>query len=169
MSEPAVLPSVTTADMVNELHHRAAASAEYAVEAACEIGRLLIARKDELEHGQFMPWIEAECDFSHSTAKVYMNAARQKDSGLAFSSLRQLYGPPRDERPKPDRADHEPEKHEGAALSIALEELYLPSANPEALIAKYGTEFMSGKAEENLQYLVDLFDMIDAMRDAPGA
>lgn len=40
-----------------------------------ELGRLLIAKKDELEHGHFGPWL-AKAGVSHGQAKRWMQKAR---------------------------------------------------------------------------------------------
>ncbi|XUJ37590.1 DUF3102 domain-containing protein [Bradyrhizobium japonicum] len=43
--------------------------------AIVEIGQLLSAAADSLPHGEFMPWIEREFDFSYRTAKRYRDVA----------------------------------------------------------------------------------------------
>ncbi len=47
------------------------------VEDIIEIGRELTAVKDELPHGQFLPWIAAEFEMSHVTATQFMNVAER--------------------------------------------------------------------------------------------
>jgi phage N-6-adenine-methyltransferase len=78
---------------INEEHRLANESATTAVEHAIKCGKLLQQQKARLAHGEWQPWVKANCKFSYPSAKVYMNAARQKDRGLSFSSLAQLYGP----------------------------------------------------------------------------
>ena len=56
---------------------------------AIRCGELLIHQKAKLRHGEFKPWIEANCEFSYLSAAVYMKAAEQKCRGLHFSSLAQ--------------------------------------------------------------------------------
>lgn len=41
-----------------------------------EIGRELIAAKEECEHGDWLPWLDREFGWSEATAKNYMNVAR---------------------------------------------------------------------------------------------
>ena len=41
-----------------------------------ECGRLLVEKKKELGHGNFIPWVEAECEFSQAAANKMMRASR---------------------------------------------------------------------------------------------
>jgi hypothetical protein len=50
------------------------------VTAVIEVGRDLIAVRQQLPHGQFGDWVVAECRFSRSTACNYMKAAEFADS-----------------------------------------------------------------------------------------
>lgn len=84
-------PAIPTAKEINEAHKLAVSSAEGAVDSAIKCGQLLRAKMDELQHGERQEWIEKNCSFSHSTAKLYMSAAKQNAKGVAFSSLRHLY------------------------------------------------------------------------------
>jgi hypothetical protein len=95
-----------TAQNINEAHQCARESMENAVEWAVKCGQLLAAKKAELKHGEFMPWVEKHCDFSIRTASDYMRgAAKYAENGstLPFSSLRQLLAPPADQAAKPKR------------------------------------------------------------------
>lgn len=42
-------------------------------------GEKLIEVKDRLQRGEWMPWVEAHCGCSHSTALLYVNVARRWD------------------------------------------------------------------------------------------
>src|SRR5260221_4870347 len=60
------------------------------IAAVVDAGRELIAVKDQLEHGQFSDWLQAECGFSLRTAENYMLASRfiaDKNANIAFLSL----------------------------------------------------------------------------------
>jgi hypothetical protein len=46
------------------------------IDAMIEIGRKLAKAQEELEHGQFIPWITAEFDMSHRTALNYIHLAK---------------------------------------------------------------------------------------------
>jgi phage N-6-adenine-methyltransferase len=57
-----------------------------------ECGRLLVDKKAELGHGNFIPWVEAECDFHESTARRLMAASKRalthdltEDDAIAIS------------------------------------------------------------------------------------
>ena len=64
------------------------------VEDIIEIGRELTAVKDELPHGQFLPWIEAEFEMSERTAYNFMDVAGKfgdKVATVASFSSKVLY------------------------------------------------------------------------------
>ena len=79
-----------TAKDINEVHKLAMASATKAVEYAIRCGEMLATRKKKLDHGEFMPWIEKNCDFSYKTAQRYMLAARESANGVSISAIRHL-------------------------------------------------------------------------------
>jgi hypothetical protein len=68
----------------------ARSSAESAVRYAMRCGELLLAKKAELGHGEFLPWVEANCEFTVRHAQRYMAASGKSDTRVAFSSLREL-------------------------------------------------------------------------------
>ncbi|MGZ3331910.1 MAG: DUF3102 domain-containing protein [Gemmatimonadaceae bacterium] len=47
------------------------------LEHARTAGEMLSQVKDRLKHGEFMPWVELHCGFSHSTANLYMKIAEE--------------------------------------------------------------------------------------------
>lgn len=92
-----------TAESINEAHRLAHASAENAKECAVRCGLLLIQKKKELPRGQFIPWIEAQCDFSVATANNYMKVARNPNA--LGNSIRHLFpsGQPSSQEPQHQR------------------------------------------------------------------
>jgi hypothetical protein len=46
---------------------------------AVEVGRLLIEAKDQLEHGEWLPWLKDHCDLTERLAQKYMRVAREVD------------------------------------------------------------------------------------------
>ena len=95
---------VATAASINKAHRLAKESAETAVEYAICCGQLLIEKKEKVPHGEWKPWIKKNCEFKYDAAKRYMKAARQKVTGVPFSTLSQLYGP--------DKKEHQHIQHE---------------------------------------------------------
>jgi hypothetical protein len=51
---------------------------------------LLAAKKAEVGCGNFMAWVEANCELSHEVARRYIRAAAQNGLGRPISSLNQL-------------------------------------------------------------------------------
>ncbi len=58
-------------------HNTALAAATCATEHAIKCGALLIEAKAGLEHGRWLPWIQANCPFSERTAQAYMRLAER--------------------------------------------------------------------------------------------
>ena len=105
-AKPVLLDS--TAREINDAHRMARQHAESAVQYAICCGELLTQQKAKLRHGEFKPWIEANCEFSYRSAAVYMKVAEQKCRGLHFSSLAQALSYA-NEKPAPPEPEPEPE------------------------------------------------------------
>lgn len=67
------------------------------VEHAVRCGQLLIEQKECIKervgHGAWCKWIEDHCDFSQSTANLYMKAARNPNALGKSTAIRHLYLP----------------------------------------------------------------------------
>jgi hypothetical protein len=82
---------LVTVTAINEAHRLARQSAASAVAHAIRCGELLAEVKAALPHGQFQTWVAAHCEFAYPTAARYMKAARQKSTGVEFSTLSELF------------------------------------------------------------------------------
>jgi hypothetical protein len=60
-------------------HDAATVSMKAGVLHAIQAGALLIEAKEKLEHGQWLPWLKANCEISERTAQQYMRLARHRD------------------------------------------------------------------------------------------
>lgn len=49
------------------------------VESAIKAGEFLTEAKDQLKHGQWLPWLRDHCDLPDRTARLYMRLARHKE------------------------------------------------------------------------------------------
>ena len=65
----------------DEVHDEIAGHVRVSVEKAIRIGELLTEQKAELEHGQWLPWVEDNVPFTSRTAEKYMRLHEQRDSG----------------------------------------------------------------------------------------
>jgi Zn-finger nucleic acid-binding protein len=89
---------------INRLHDEVIGSVNTALARAIEAGGLLIDTKAELPHGEFTPWLRANCSFSVVTARRYMRLhehreeLRQERSGVTglTAAYRLLAGPSED-------------------------------------------------------------------------
>jgi hypothetical protein len=77
MSETSTELSIAT--QINELHAQAESlarmakdKAEEALSAALECGRLLISQKKSVGHGNWLSWVDDNCNFTEETARKYM-------------------------------------------------------------------------------------------------
>lgn len=60
------------AGVINNYHNSAEAAYGQACRFAVLCGMELLAAKEEAPHGEWMPWIEQNCKFTHMTASRYM-------------------------------------------------------------------------------------------------
>lgn len=72
-------------DRINEHHRVAFCKAGEALESARQAGLLLIEAKAALKHGEWLPWLEANIEFSARTAAGYMRLATRWDALKANS------------------------------------------------------------------------------------
>jgi len=66
---------VVGANVARDLQHTARRIRERMAMSVIETGRDLLAVKERLDHGQFIAWVEAECELSLRTAQRMMAAA----------------------------------------------------------------------------------------------
>lgn len=69
--------ALTLRDRINEAHRSACRDAVAAMNHAIECGRLLAEAKQGVPHGQWLPWIAANCEFSERQARRYIQAAKR--------------------------------------------------------------------------------------------
>ena len=101
MSEALALP--TLAVEINREHAACEGAFSESLEHARKAGDLLIEAKAQVEHGDWLPWLEANCDFAPRTAQVYMQIARNwaelaNTQGLALLGVQRaaaMLGAPR--------------------------------------------------------------------------
>ncbi len=90
-------------EKINRLHDEICASLKVGLEKAIRIGGLLMEKKAELAHGQWLPWIKQHMVFSQPTAFNYMNVCKNKDKLLTVNNLKEAYrllAPPKQEKEK---------------------------------------------------------------------
>jgi hypothetical protein len=64
---------------INKLHRMIMANARQCLADALEAGRLLKEQKDELGHGEWLPWLAENVSFNVRTAQRYMNLHENRD------------------------------------------------------------------------------------------
>lgn len=76
---------------INKLHKEITSSLRSTVSYAIEIGYLLNVSKKELNHGDFIPWIEKHCNFSGRAARNYLKIFLYKDKTAQHADLQEAY------------------------------------------------------------------------------
>jgi hypothetical protein len=71
----------TLAKRIRANHDLFSRSVRNAVQRAWLIGRDLVAVKDLLDHGDYLPWIEKHCEFSERSAQLYTRLFRRHPHG----------------------------------------------------------------------------------------
>ena len=76
------------ASRINALHAKTEAlskvakkNAQEAIIVAIECGKLLVEQKSKMSHGDWMPWVDEHCNFSHRTATNYVNLFLSVNNG----------------------------------------------------------------------------------------
>jgi flagellar biosynthesis GTPase FlhF len=82
---------------INALHAKYSAAQKTTLDMAVEIGKHLIAVKDALKHGEFMAWVEKNCEFGDSMARKYMATVKS----VTVTDLPDSREPQTVEKPKP--------------------------------------------------------------------
>ena len=87
---------------INSLHRELKSNLESIVSKAIRVGKLLIEQKSKLKHGEWLPWIESNLEFSQSTAYWYIQCYRNKKllvgNNLTLKEAIKLMGPERRKR-----------------------------------------------------------------------
>ncbi len=88
---------------INAAHRACEQAARSTLEHAYRTGELLIEAKATLRHGEWLPWLEANCEVSDRQARTYMRLARELPKSEVGSDL-SLKGALRAiEAPEPER------------------------------------------------------------------
>jgi hypothetical protein len=80
-SSIAVPITTARAGRINAAHRKAVAAGRSMLAFAVEAGSELIEVKRTLKHGEFMPWVKANCEFSYDQAVRYTRTAKRAKSG----------------------------------------------------------------------------------------
>lgn len=83
--------SITTEQRINDLHKGIESLLHQGIEKAIEIGQLLSAKKEELNHGEFGTWIKDNLVFTDRTARNYMKLFENKDMVLKAGNISEAY------------------------------------------------------------------------------
>ena len=75
MTKDIALPDLATA--INTQHQAVETSLRSAVEHATKAGDLLLQAKASVKHGEWLPWLSANCSMSERTARNYMRLAKE--------------------------------------------------------------------------------------------
>jgi len=68
------------ANEINSAHTAARQHAQKSLESAITAGEALLEAKEQLKHGEWLPWLRDGCKVSERGARVCMRLAKHKDS-----------------------------------------------------------------------------------------
>jgi hypothetical protein len=83
------LASIAT--QINTLHRIIEDSLRQSVQDAIRVGRLLSEMKDNLKHGDFLPWVKLNCRFSERTAYNYIALHQHQNKIATVANLQEAY------------------------------------------------------------------------------
>src|ERR1700732_2297567 len=63
---------------INAEHEAAGGALKRSLQHAIAAGELLLEAKDQLKHGQWLPWLKEHCQISERTVRLYMRVAKNK-------------------------------------------------------------------------------------------
>jgi hypothetical protein len=61
---------------INAEHEAAGGALKRSLQHAIAAGELLLEAKDQLKHGQWLPWLKGHCQISERTVRLYMRVAK---------------------------------------------------------------------------------------------
>jgi hypothetical protein len=84
-------PLSMAAQSINTMHRALVAVENYAKGRAAQIGEILQEVKAQVQHGEFIPWVEKNCMVTHKRAKEYMIVAKnKKHSQVLFDQCKSI-------------------------------------------------------------------------------
>ena len=83
--------TVNSISELNILHKNIESKLKSTVQDAIMAGEILIKVKDDLPHGEFLPWIEKNCIFKQATAYNYMGLYQYKSKIITVVNLPEAY------------------------------------------------------------------------------
>jgi len=83
--------SIGRVEEIKKLHKEIESTMKMTVEKAIRIGELLAEQKSEMAHGEFLPWLEENIEFSERTARNYMRLYRYREKITDVSDFGEAY------------------------------------------------------------------------------
>jgi len=131
--EPGITNKISTSvSEINDLHESILIDLGNAVKSAIMIGGKLAAEKEKVGHGNWLPWIESNLNFSISTATRYMKLWEHREivnsSSMTNleSALKLISGSTREEKditPVRNASDIYKDYHAGGTISKKEKEI----------------------------------------------
>ena len=119
---------------INAEHEATEAAMQSGLEHAMKAGELLLEAKQAVQHGDWLPWLKANCSVSERTAQLYMKVARERETlGAESASLADL---------TLEQAAHRLSKPKPPALPDS------PPSDPQDRLCRFLASFPPGVLEE---------------------
>lgn len=126
---------------INELHSQLSGHLKKSVSIACEIGQKLTQIKAELNHGEFLPWIESNCEFDRTTATRYIKLFNYKDKCCSVQHLQEAYK-------KIEQIEYQEKQIEQQKKQTLIDEKVKTGKNPSGWTRSHDYEYDKQKDNE---------------------
>lgn len=154
-------------DEINHAHEQIVRDVNGTITRIIEIGEKLISVKAALEHGEWLPWVEANLNFTPRTAQRYIGAAEKKKLRLETEPvefLSKIWNNKSGEGKK--RGANKPDQHggNGPALSKVDAEGYLTYKQLTAALDPYFSD-ETITIESKLVLIGELMDWLTVKKE----
>lgn len=166
MTTVALRPPSELAHEANRLFHMAETHRENALAYAIRCGEALAAVKEQLEHGQWLPWVQQHFDGSERQAQVCMQMAKAQSTAdltdeygsiaKALKSLARAYEP----EPEPRISTRDTQKALQAATPDDAGQIIV-----DATVVEDETDPRFVKARTDLERVIELLDEACGLND----
>jgi hypothetical protein len=118
------------ADEIRQLHNEIMAAAKSSLEKGIRVGEKLIAVRDSLKHGEWLPWLKINAPFSDRTARNYIRLYENREQ-LKLETVSDLSGAYRLLSPPIETAERIPQSESPPLVDI-LDEITPRGFLPES-------------------------------------
>lgn len=165
--DPTETDLASLAEVANDFHTKSVEAGRSRVEFAIESGKALIAAKDSVPHGKWLPWLETNFNGSQATAKRYMELGRNRSRVIDLVesnpdlSIREAVKSLAEPKSNDDTDDTPPRSNIDRLIRLAR--------RMDDVISDYGSiasELTDKEREHALEFIGEAFTALQEMKEA---